>query len=252
MMKMIPKDLCQGKYTGGHTWDFFDEDEVCEDHHSHHHDADGHDHDDEHDKCKDDLEHHNDPVPHIDLTNLGDTDKMSPKEPYDPAQNGDDYFQVYSAVNAGDDAFVKRSDKGVDIAAWGKAKAGGSYGSMNEKLSMAESEFYYDQTNASVAEDQCYVPPCGMTWPSYREEALWNLRWRARLRRFRPPTGKAEVNIFGSGVPNLGFAKYDSGALTTFNNFATSGTASTMFTSTAVADANGAGAFIGGGTEVIH
>jgi hypothetical protein len=147
---------------------------------------------------------------------------------------------------------VQRSDKGVDIAAWGKAKAGGKYGAMNEKLAVAQAEFYYDQTNAALAEDQCYVPACGLTWPSYREESMWNLRWRARLRRFRAPTGKAEVNIFASGIPNLGFSKYDAGALATFNSFAGTGLAGKLTTGTSVADANGASGFLGGGSELIH
>jgi hypothetical protein len=39
-------------------------------------------------------------------------------------------------------------------------------------VSFARAEYFYDTEHA---------------WDEVREEALWNMRWRARLRRFRPP-----------------------------------------------------------------
>ena len=36
---------------------------------------------------------------------------------------------------------------------------------------MGETEFYYDEIGK---------------WEDYKDEALWNLKWRARLRRYRP------------------------------------------------------------------
>ena len=37
---------------------------------------------------------------------------------------------------------------------------------------MADAEFYYDSKEA---------------WDSYKYDAAWNMRWRARLRRYRDP-----------------------------------------------------------------
>ena len=62
---------------------------------------------------------------------------------------------------------------------------------------MSQAEFYYDQTQAARAQDRCWNPggSCGMAWPQYQENVLWNLRWRARLRYFRKPGNDVDVNI---------------------------------------------------------
>ena len=102
-----------------------------------------------------------------------DGSKMTPKIVFDQAQNGDGYFQLWGLVTA-DDAFTARAGKGVEVAAWnkGKAPAPAAWG----KAGFAQAEFWY-------------VPKSGQQnrpWTDYGDDAMWNLRWRARLRRFRP------------------------------------------------------------------
>ena len=109
------------------------------------------------------------------------------KEMFSSAENGDDYFGVYSFVT-GDPALVKNSDKGVAIAAWGGGSAKST--SVGENTGFAKADFYYDQTRADTGGK--------LDWASYKDDALWNLRWRARLRRFRVPTldvGGGAVNL---------------------------------------------------------
>jgi len=241
IMSKIPKNICTGQPQSGKTWDFFNEDDVCEDKKP----------GKEKDKCKDDLEKDDDKPEQPPPISWDANDEKDPKKPYTPAENGNDYFQVYSTVYAGDKSLLERSDKGVDIAAWGKSKVPGT-GTMLENLAIAQAEFYYDQTAAAAVEDICFkAGSCGLTWNSYKDEVLWNLRWRARLRRFRPPTGSAEVNVLSGGVSGIGLGKYEDG-ISTFNTFAGGGTPDKMWTSTDIADMTGGSGFIGGGSAIIH
>lgn len=102
-----------------------------------------------------------------------DTDarkETRPKIVYHEAKNGNPYFQVWSLVLA-DDTRATKPAKGVEIAAHGRKKAADP--SFWARLGWAQAEFYYD-TDRVWDEDVA----------SY--EAMWNLRWRARLRRVNP------------------------------------------------------------------
>lgn len=101
--------------------------------------------------------------------------QTTPKVVFDAAQNGNGYFQVWSVV-AADDARVKEPARIVEIAAHGRAQTGDT--SLWSRLGWAQAEFYYDHEGPWSPDTATH-------------EALWNLRWRARLRRVRPPT----VNI---------------------------------------------------------
>lgn len=97
-------------------------------------------------------------------------DSMTSKRVFDDAQNGNGYFQVWSVV-VGDDQWPRRADPGVKIAAWHKQMS--MPPSPWGKVAFAEAEFYYDTSGK---------------WEDYKEDAMWNMRWRARFRRVRPPT----------------------------------------------------------------
>lgn len=87
---------------------------------------------------------------------------------------------------------MKRSAEGVWISSAGGEPVPPDVRPAIGKV--AQAEFYYDQTHAAADEDRCWnvqganvrVSPgqCGLTWDRYKDVALWNLRWRARLRRF--------------------------------------------------------------------
>jgi hypothetical protein len=97
-----------------------------------------------------------------------DTNSMTSKRVYDKAENGNNYFQIWSIV-VGEEEWPKKADKGVQIAAWskGSVKPPMPWG----RVSFAQAEFYYDTSTA---------------WAKVKEDAMWNMRWRARLRRVRP------------------------------------------------------------------
>lgn len=115
-------------------------------------------------------------------------DGKTSKRVYSEAKNGDKYFQVYGLVMGDNDAMKKNADKRVEMPAWGKEKVNpGAIADTLEKIGFSEAEFYYDQ-----------VTPGKREWDDYAEDAMWNLRWRARLRRFRMP----ETDLFQGGVPD--------------------------------------------------
>ncbi|MFT3774353.1 MAG: hypothetical protein QM820_54020 [Minicystis sp.] len=115
---------------------------------------------------------------------------------FDPAKNGNDYFQVYGFVMGDNEAMHKNAQKRVEMPAWGKAQIQPNpIADVLEKAGFAEAEFYYDQVKSGK-----------LSWDDYKDDALWNMRWRARLRRFRLPTQVSMDtinNMIGSvpGVP---------------------------------------------------
>ena len=119
---------------------------------------------------------------------MGSDDK-TPKKVAEGSKNGDGSFQVWSFVKGWDK--FKRPDKGVEIADWNGSKVNdGALGALAE-YGFAQAEFYYDQ-----------VDPDALAWEDYQEDAMWNLRWRARLRRVRLPNAGMLGNLLGSGLPD--------------------------------------------------
>lgn len=99
-------------------------------------------------------------------------DGKSSKRVRSGSQNGDDSFAVYALV-WGDLKSQSGANKGVEVAAWNKRKT--SDPSMLTKFQVAQAEFYYDNKKS------------GDAWKKYKDDTMWNMRWRARLRRVRPP-----------------------------------------------------------------
>jgi hypothetical protein len=111
--------------------------------------------------------------------------QTTPKVVFEDAASGNSYFQIWSLVWA-DDARAKRPARGVELAAHGRAEADEL--GIWSRLGWAQAEFYYDH-EGTYDEDVA-------------DEAMWNLRWRARLRRVRPPT----VDLF-EGLAGEVFSK---------------------------------------------
>jgi hypothetical protein len=113
---------------------------------------------------------------------FGATGGKTSKMVFAPARNGNDYFQVYGFVLGDNDAMHQNAQKRVEMPAWGKAKIQPSaVTDTMEKVGFAEAEFYFDQVPG-------LKKTTSQSWDDYKDEALWNMRWRARLRRFRLPT----------------------------------------------------------------
>lgn len=111
--------------------------------------------------------------------------QTTPKIVFSPAKNGDAYFQVWSIVS-GDDSRATKPARGVEIAAHGRERASDT--SVWARLGWAQAEFYYDHEGA---------------WSDAVDDAMWNLRWRARLRRVRPPTINILENWAGTLLPKI-------------------------------------------------
>jgi hypothetical protein len=113
----------------------------------------------------------------------GKTSKMI----FDGAVNGNDYFQVYGLVMGNSAQLHKNADKAVQMPAWGKASiTANPLTDTLEAAGFSEAEFYYDQVKSGK-----------LAWADYKDDAMWNMRWRARLRRFRLPTQLAFGAIAG-------------------------------------------------------
>ncbi|HZO16183.1 MAG TPA: hypothetical protein VFB62_23070 [Polyangiaceae bacterium] len=234
----LPELICHGNRHGYVVWEFFNQDNVCE-----------HWWDSQHlqDKCEEDLADHEKPVQTVDLLGGVDPRDKSTKRIYREAKNGNDYFQVYTVVR-GAMARLQRSDVAVEAPSWGRAKVQGPGGTF-EGIAVAQAEYFYDQTQHTAAADGCWHPcPAGLSWNSYKENALWNLRWRARLRRYRNPTD-VEVNVLTSPVHELVDVSYDSG-LATFNGAV--GMGPLLLEDLHHAFGSDAAQFIGKGPAVIH
>jgi hypothetical protein len=98
--------------------------------------------------------------------------KTRPKIVIDSARNGNGYFQVLSLIWA-NDSRARRLAPAVEVADHGDGQAQDP--SFWASLGFAQAEFYYDTTEPwsdDIASAQ----------------AMWNLRWRARLRRVGPLT----------------------------------------------------------------
>lgn len=99
-------------------------------------------------------------------SNGGGSSGKTPKKVIDAAKNGNKYFQVMSFVWS-DMKLANMGRKQVKIAAWGGG--GPALPKVWGKVQLATAEFYYDASG---------------DWSSMKEDSMWNMRWRARLRRY--------------------------------------------------------------------
>lgn len=118
----------------------------------------------------------------------GGSGGKTPKKVIDAAKNGNKYFQIITYA-WGDMKYANLGRSQVRVAAWGKKvlKAPSFWG----KIQYGMAEYYYDGSGS---------------WDTLKEEAMWNMKWRARLRRYHKeiaPGGEivsTAMSILG-GVP---------------------------------------------------
>jgi len=82
------------------------------------------------------------------------------------AKPGDENFQV--RVYATGDDLSTEGERGVNVANWGKSQGADSLSALRDmlsRMSFAQAEYYYDG-------------------PVLESQAMWTMKWRARLRRF--------------------------------------------------------------------
>jgi len=102
---------------------------------------------------------------------LGDLASPLPCRVLSDARNGNDYFQLWG-ISVSDPKALRRGEVGVRVAGAGRdaRSASDNWG----RVGLAQAEFFYDT---------------GRGWDDVREDALYGLAWRARLRRVRIPQG---------------------------------------------------------------
>jgi hypothetical protein len=102
------------------------------------------------------------------------SDEKAPKKVKEDCNLGDECFQL-RALMLGTPGYEKTM-KGVQIANWGRENSTGDTYTTLAALgggSLAQAEFYWDKEGEDGQE--------------MREEWMWEMNWRARLRRFRIP-----------------------------------------------------------------
>ncbi|CAN5924141.1 hypothetical protein BH11MYX4_BH11MYX4_23940 [soil metagenome] len=122
------------------------------------------------------------------------SNKPKSKRVYKPARHGNDYFATWGFTTS---SFIEKEDrggKGLAVATWQRRTEGSeiSQAELDRSLRMvqvAKSEFYYDPRSGGPRD-----------WDGIKEEALWNLRWRARLRRVSQPNDTLARFFSGPGL----------------------------------------------------
>lgn len=111
-------------------------------------------------------------------------DMLAPMKPFEMSKNGNGWMQIWSSVK-GNPAGTKSANTGVLVPSWGLAQAP-SEAVPGDEVDFAEAEFYYDCGAPDNGANQTilgYGDTSG-DWGSCKYNAMWNLRWKARLRRY--------------------------------------------------------------------
>lgn len=118
----------------------------------------------------------------------GKTSKMV----YDAATLGDDYFAIWG-FGFGDLSDQTGAERGVNVAGWNKATVAGP--NIFSRVALAKAEFYYEPKPGDPkkwAKDLAKIIPGGSNGQGgLVVDAMWNMRWRARLTRLRLPIPSA-------------------------------------------------------------
>jgi hypothetical protein len=109
------------------------------------------------------------------------------------ARLGSDFFAVWAGVYG---SWNSNAQRGVSIATWGKQKV--SDPGPQTAAALAETEFYFDKhgkagvTVGPKDVGQALLAPLrdpyALVSQHFPDDAMWNMRWRARLRRICSPS----------------------------------------------------------------
>lgn len=133
---------------------------------------------------------------------IGSGNKQTSKRIHKPADIGSDYYASYGFVFSR--YFEKHDvDANLGVISQGRVKPEDLQGQLDRLLSQTQfskSEFYYDPRHAGTGS---WTAGLGSNQAALRDEALLNMRWRARLRRFRPPSPGARSLLSGAGLGSI-------------------------------------------------
>ncbi|MCL2447571.1 MAG: hypothetical protein FWD17_01350, partial [Polyangiaceae bacterium] len=108
---------------------------------------------------------------------------MFPMKPFDDSKNGNDFLQVW-AWSSGQAGLGGGAVTGVGIAGFESHAPDQNAGSQAQDI--AEAEFYFDCGSPDSGSDQVIsgTSDTGGDWQNCKYNAMWNLGWKARLRRY--------------------------------------------------------------------
>jgi hypothetical protein len=107
---------------------------------------------------------------------------MYPMKTYDLFQNGNGFGQVWAIIK-GDEALTTGASTGVEVASWGTSSFFAD--TSGNTVDYAEAEFYYDCGPTSGKSAPGRDDSDGV-WAQCKYNAMWNMKWKARLRRYHP------------------------------------------------------------------
>jgi hypothetical protein len=109
---------------------------------------------------------------------------------FDEAKDGNDWFAVYSSVS-GVPSLIAGAQTGVQVAEWGPQSP--SPIGPDDDQDKAQAEFYYDCGNTGTNGNDEGITAIGgggtdmsPSWSECKYAAMWNMRWKVRLRRVHP------------------------------------------------------------------
>jgi hypothetical protein len=108
---------------------------------------------------------------------------MYPMKPFDESKNGNSFMQVYGSA-AGNSSLTTGAQMGVAIA--GFESGSPSSGGVTDGSDFAEAEFYFDCGGPGGGDDEVILGTSDTTgdWQDCKYNAMWNMRWKTRLRRY--------------------------------------------------------------------
>jgi hypothetical protein len=112
-----------------------------------------------------------------------DYPSMYPMKPFDETKNGGDFQQVWSSAN-GQASLGGGAVQGVAIAGFSTVAPDTNTGSQAQDI--AEAEFYFDCGGPDAGSDQTVLGTTDTDgdWQNCKYNAMWNMRWKTRLRRY--------------------------------------------------------------------
>jgi hypothetical protein len=130
-----------------------------------------------------------------------------PMKPFDESSNGSAFMQVYSSAS-GSPTVGTGAITGVAVAGWTPVATTDNSGA--DSNDFAEAEFYYDCGNPADSDDQMVVGTDDTNggWQECKYNAMWNMRWKTRLRRYHQCEWDVRKDIELSLWQGTGFDKF--------------------------------------------
>ncbi len=137
---------------------------------------------------------------------------MFPMKPFDEAKNGNGFMQVWGSAT-GSSTIGSGAITGVAVAGWGDAASRDN--TSTESNDFAEAEFYFDCGGPKAGGDQTILGTSDTSgdWQDCKYNAMWNMQWKARLRRYHQFEWDLRKDIELSIYQGLGIDEFFKGLL---------------------------------------